>query len=181
MWDISFAGQTITFLLALAVGAALCLLYDVFRILRIGFRPGTVAIFVQDILYWLLCAMVTFCLLIVRCSGEIRGYALLGELLGWIICHLTLSVVIVGVADGIFRFLRWLKRLILRPVRAFSRFFRKHLRHFRKFLWKLIKNTAKGVKKLLKRIYCLVYNCLKYKRAKQESGNAPVLAENQMK
>ncbi len=57
---ISLADQTMDFLLALAFGAGLGALYDVFRILRALIPTGKIVIFFQDLLYWCICGVLTF-------------------------------------------------------------------------------------------------------------------------
>lgn len=49
--EITVAGQTWLFLLSVALGAALGVCYDVFRILRIAFRHPSLAVLLEDILF----------------------------------------------------------------------------------------------------------------------------------
>lgn len=166
MWEITLAGQTLTFLIALGIGVSLCLLYDVFRIIRIGWPPSAVSAFIEDIIYWFFSALITFCLLIVRCSGEIRGYVIFGELLGWIFCRFTVSVVLVKTADSIFKFLSFLKGLITTPIKATAKWIRKlartlitpKLKKLGKFAHKTIKSIGNRAKKLLKQRRIMMYN-----------------------
>ena len=158
MWYINIADQTITFLLSLAMGCVFCLLYDCFRILRIINNYSKTAIFIQDILYWIICAFLCCCFLIIRCSGEIRGYVLVGSLLGWIIFRLTLSVLILALAKHILRFARWVYSKVSKPVKALFKFIRKKYRAISKFLRKMILKMFNNTKKLLKVKKHIVYN-----------------------
>ena len=74
--------QITTFALAIGVGLALCLLYDLFRIFRLLWPPSRLLLFFEDVLYWVLSALVVFCFLLVRCDGSIRFFAVLGLILG---------------------------------------------------------------------------------------------------
>ena len=56
---ISVSQQTMTFLQSLLLGAALGMLYDVFRILRLLIPSGKVISFVEDIVYFLLCGVIS--------------------------------------------------------------------------------------------------------------------------
>lgn len=158
MWYINIADQTITFLLSLAMGCVFCLLYDCFRILRIINNYSKTAIFIQDILYWIICAFLCCCFLIIRCSGEIRGYVLVGSLLGWIIFRLTLSVLILALAKHILRFARWVYSKVSKSVKALFKFIRKKYRAISKFLRKMILKMFNNTKKLLKVKKHIVYN-----------------------
>lgn len=168
MWYINIADQTITFLLSLAMGCVFCLLYDCFRILRIINNYSKTAIFIQDILYWIICAFLCCCFLIIRCSGEIRGYVLVGSLLGWIIFRLTLSVLILALAKHILRFARWVYSKVSKPVKALFKFIRKKYRAISKFLRKMILKMFNNTKKLLKVKKHIVYNYSHKRKAKKQ-------------
>ena len=169
--EITFLNQSFTFCIALAVGVALCLVYDLFRVLRMAVRTSKAGVFVEDVLYWAVCGLVTLCLCIVRCTGEIRGFVLAGELLGWLICRVTLSRLIMRGALAVIGFfrklLRGVYRALLRPVgRMFGRFVR--------FVAKTAGKLEKIVKKFLQRPLKLLYNQLITKRgAKTASDGAP--------
>lgn len=170
MWYINIADQTITFLLSLAMGCVFCLLYDCFRILRIINNYSKIAIFFQDVLYWIICAFLCCCFLIIRCNGEVRGYVLVGSLLGWIIFRLTLSVLILAFARQIIRFIKWVYSKISGPVKALFKYIRKKCRAISKFF----KNTASKMfnrtKKLLKLKKLMVYNYSHKRKAKKQRG-----------
>lgn len=158
MWEISFADQTLTFLLSIPAGAVLCLFYDIFRIIRLSRNTSAVGVFFQDIIYFSISAFFTFCFLIVRCSGEIRGYVLLGELLGFLICRCSLSALVLTAAGSVHRFLRRLIRLLLRPICALGRLIGKIVKPVGRFMKKILKIMRNRTKKLLKAPGRLVYN-----------------------
>lgn len=168
MWYINIAEQTITFLLSLVMGCVFCLLYDCFRILRIIKSYSKTAIFIQDVLYWIICAFLCCCFLIIRCSGEIRGYVLVGALLGWVVFRLTLSILILALAKHILRFARWLYSKITKPVKAFLKFIRKKCRAVSKFFKNKALKMWNKTKKLLKRKKLMVYNYRHKRKAKKQ-------------
>ncbi|MDR1892029.1 MAG: spore cortex biosynthesis protein YabQ [Oscillospiraceae bacterium] len=151
----SVAAQTISFAAAFLTGAALCLVYDFFRVLRLAFRPSVLSAFVEDMIYWLLAALVTFGLLLIRCSGVIRGYAVLGEFLGFIACRNSISVLIMKVSGTVIGFFRRIKRLasrrLVRPIT-------KKVSIFSAFLEKKREKAENNFKKGLKRGLRLLYN-----------------------
>ena len=91
MWEINSNNQIITFLLSVALGGIFCLIYDVVRAMRkVGFNT-TFIVNVTDILIWIIYAFITFIFFISRTNGEIRGYALVGELIGFWLARITVS------------------------------------------------------------------------------------------
>ncbi len=91
MSEITFADQTVSLLLAAGIGAVLCLLYDVFRLLRLALSSGRVAIFIEDVLWFFLSALVTYMLCLARCKGEVRGFIIIGEVLGFLLWRISAS------------------------------------------------------------------------------------------
>ncbi|MGI6030427.1 MAG: spore cortex biosynthesis protein YabQ [Eubacteriales bacterium] len=119
--------QGIAFLCAVALGMAVGLYYDCFRILRRGRRNPTALVAVEDLLFWLVAALATMALFYVTNSMELRGFLLLGEGMGWGLWQLTFSRPLVRggswvldlTGNLLFRFLRWLIRPVvwmLRPL-----------------------------------------------------------------
>ena len=114
--------QTIMFLTSLAVGAALSIFYDIFRVLRIAFPTPSPLIFLQDLLYMVVCGLVAFLSVLEVSGGQIRILMFVGMLLGWIICHNSLGELIIGLSSRIIHairsiwrfFWRWLIHPILR-------------------------------------------------------------------
>lgn len=138
----------ISFLVAVATGGILCLIYDFFRILRIAFKSKTITVFFEDLLFFFICGVVTYCVLLLRCSGRLRFFIFAGEVIGFIIIRLTLSRLIVLVFT---RVIRWLKEVIFRP---FIRIYKKVCA----FVDKKIKKVTQIVKKSLQPIMRVLYN-----------------------
>ena len=126
--------------------------------------------FVQDIIFWLIAALVTFGLLLVRCNGLVRGYAVLGELLGFAACRNSISLVLMKISGAVIgavrRIKRFLQRTIYRPVA-------RTLRKFTDFLEKTSKKGGNILKKGLKQGLGLLYNRVKQKKEpeRKESGH----------
>ena len=67
-------------------GVFLALLYDFIRLFRCLVRHGTLALAVEDILYWLACGILIFRMLYEENSGAIRGFAIAAVILGMLLC-----------------------------------------------------------------------------------------------
>lgn len=117
---ISISGQTLEFLLSAALGFGLGALYDLFRITRVILNPGRVFVFIQDVLYWIVCAVVSFLFILTVNRGEIRGFLLFGELMGAVFYYCTLGWLVMkstrAIASAVRRFFRLLQRLFVKPV-----------------------------------------------------------------
>ena len=79
--------QTELFLLSLGFGFLLGILYDVFRTLRMMIGSSDKLIFAADLLYFLICGVLSFFFLLVTDEGRLRFYTVLGEALGWMIYY----------------------------------------------------------------------------------------------
>lgn len=99
--------QTELFLLSVGIGAALGVVYDVFRALRAMLPPlgKTVPTAVCDIIYMIIAGLFIYLFSLIAAGGEIRGYYWLGALLGWIIYIFTVGAAVIGVIRTVFSFI----------------------------------------------------------------------------
>lgn len=95
---VSVTGQMLTFLISCLVGAALGLLYDLFRIFRIIVPCSRLAVLLLDILFFILCTAATFLFLLLSNSGTVRFFILEGELLGAVLYALTLGIPLIRIS-----------------------------------------------------------------------------------
>lgn len=63
-------------------GAGLMITYDLLRIFRIFIPHSYVFIGIEDMIYWVYAALVTFSLLYEQNDGGLRGYAVAGVFIG---------------------------------------------------------------------------------------------------
>lgn len=90
----SLTSQILIFVYSLALGMFLGFAYDIFRIIRMVINSRNIAIFIQDVLYFILSGGVTFLFVLSVNSGNSRFYILAGEGIGWIAYHITIGEVI---------------------------------------------------------------------------------------
>lgn len=91
MWEIEAAGQFGAAGQALALGALLCLFYDLQRLDRFVFRRGPWFVAVQDVIFFAVAGIAVFCLLLLATNGQPRGYIFLLLTLGFLAVRVTLS------------------------------------------------------------------------------------------
>lgn len=112
--------QLFVFLTSMLIGAALGLLYDVFRISRVAFFTPSVVIFAEDVLFFAICGVVTFLFGLTVIDGALRVFLIIGELLGAVLYYCTLGKLVMGVSkkiiEAIKAVLRFIARWVLRPV-----------------------------------------------------------------
>ena len=94
MYMLTIADQTRLFLLALGLGFLLGIVYDLFRVVRMAFTMRRVGVFIQDVLFFLTCAAATFLFLLAVNQGEIRGFIIAGEGLGFLIYYFSFGLLI---------------------------------------------------------------------------------------
>ena len=160
MWEINNLDQFITVLWSLLLGALLSLLYDSFKSVRLSFHHSRVSVFFEDILFGLIGALLSFCLLMLRTKGQIRLFVFLFMIIGFVLWRLTLSRFNV---KFLCLFLRFLK-MIFGKVECFFEKLGQKLENFFKKFYKTAKKGLKGTKVLL-------YNLLKRKKSAQPNDN----------
>ena len=113
-------GQVYTFILySLFIGVLLGVIYDVFRIVRMAFTvPGIVAdiyrprkhrsrlavnviVFVCDILFFVVAAVISAIFIFHANNGRIRGIALFGSLVGFAVYYNTVGRLVTLISGGI--------------------------------------------------------------------------------
>lgn len=167
-YQVDFSGQLETVFISVAVGAALCILYDMFRILRLTHRWSYAAVFWQDIFYCFLCAVITYGLLLVRSSGVVRVYPLIGEVIGFIICRFTLSRAVMKAASVVISAVQHILSAVNRVI--FAPIYRV-LRSVAEFFYNFVKKLIYLLKKHLKHTFQIVYNQVKLQRSAKKRRN----------
>ena len=138
-YQVDTNGQFITAVISAAGGVILCLLYDLLRLARYARRPTALWAFVQDIAWWLTATAVTGLVLLVRCRGEVRFFAIMGLAVGFLCCRFTLSLLFVGlgkrIIDLVKGVLRAINNQIFAPVlKAVAIILSKSLKKSKKFV-----------------------------------------------
>ncbi len=88
---ISLSQQFSAFFYSTLLGFALGVVYDLFRVLRLFGLKSAVAVFIEDIVFWLVCMISTFIFTLIYNNGELRLYIILFEIIGFLIQHFTIG------------------------------------------------------------------------------------------
>jgi len=113
---VSVYGQAVVFLYSLILGAVLGMFYDVFRIIRIALKSSTASVFIQDLLYFSSSAVICFVFMMKYNFGELRGYILLGALIGFAVYYRTIGKIVYKCASIIIKFITKVIRLTVRII-----------------------------------------------------------------
>ncbi|MCC8049839.1 MAG: spore cortex biosynthesis protein YabQ [Clostridiales bacterium] len=146
--------ETAVFLLFTLHGAGLTMLYDILRALRRSVHHSLLLLSFEDFLFWMTAGFLTFYLAFRSSDGAVRGYAVIGMLLGFLLYHFTLSPFIVRVLSVLFRFL----------LRLWSTFFHLFVRILCtaarpcRILWGFIQKNCKICKKRIEIARKKAYN-----------------------
>jgi len=121
---LNLGDQTRLFFLSMGAGFALGVLYDVFRFVRQLLRPraGWGYMLVQDLLYTALCTVLAFYFFLGIGDGLLRGYTIVGLLLGWLVYYVTLGQLLVRAGQWFAQTLRRALRKSARGIAVPARF-----------------------------------------------------------
>ena len=125
---LSITEQSLTFLYSLLLGALLCAIYDVFRIIRIAFGGKTVAVFIEDIVFSTIALVLTFVFVIAFNNGELRFFVLIGEFLGFVFYYFTVGRLTMFFSKAIIKLIKKLVSVICTPFVKLSRLLNRKLR-----------------------------------------------------
>ncbi|MCD7982418.1 MAG: spore cortex biosynthesis protein YabQ [Clostridiales bacterium] len=144
--------QAQLFVLAIPLGAALLFVYDLLRVVRRVVRHGTAGIAVEDMLFWIVSALLLFGFMYRQNEGVMRGFIILGAFFGMVFYRIFFSRRVVKGGTAVLSCI----------VRAFGRFFRAFCAPFRFFgsvfcsrfrkVFPIRKKSARSAKKQLKKI-----------------------------
>lgn len=139
------SGQLGIFLMCIAGGIIISLLYDIFRTLRKSIKTADIVTYIEDIIFWILVGGFLIYLIFILNDGNIRFFIFVGLILGGILYHFTLSKFFMKITVKFFTFL---KKILLAPIRLVFRFNKKigyficiNIQNMTKFLKKFPKIT----------------------------------------
>lgn len=111
------AEQVYIFLSTLLIGAIMGVIFDFFRALRRKGNTKNIIVYLQDIVFWLIVAIIIITSSFILNNGELRGYMLIGYLLGALLYMLTLSSYIKSMFSLTFNLLENAAKFLLKPFR----------------------------------------------------------------
>ncbi len=165
---VTLSEQTLIFLYSCLFGVLLSCYFDLFRVVRLVCGNRKTVTLVCDLLFFLSGTVFTYLFFVRFCSGQIRVYGLIGELLGFLLCHFSFSALFMQFAVFIVRIVRRFLRLLARPWLALFRFFRKKFQKSRAARVEKLEKRKKNPENSLQPHRNVVYNLLKLHRKKSK-------------
>lgn len=98
--------QAYLFLIFLLNGIFIGITFDIFRILRKSFNTPNFITYIEDILFWIISALIVMYSLFVFNNGLFRAYIFIGILLGIAIYMLFFSKIIINISVKIILFIK---------------------------------------------------------------------------
>jgi len=142
---ISVTNQAYVFLCSVAGGIVIAFIYDIFRIKRKAVRTRSLMIQFEDLLFWIIVAVVMFAVVYYSNEGEIRGYIFIGTIIGVILYALLFSRIIVKtslfILKIIYRILKFIWLVVSFPFKILFKVFAVPARFFLKISRKGVRRT----------------------------------------
>ena len=116
------------------------------RAVRKVWFNSVLAVTIGDLLLWVFYALVTFVFLIARTNGEVRGYVIVSQFLGFILFRISISKIIYPILS-----------YIIVKITAITRKINTFINRFYEKIELLALKFFKSIKKLLKNVVKLLY------------------------
>ncbi len=173
--DIASSAQLHQLYLSCGLGFLLGVYYDVFRVTRSIMHSGARSVFIQDVLFFLSSAVVTFLFALAVMDGRLRFYLFFGEVIGFTSYYFTIGRLVMRYAgriiSAILYFWKIFWHFVFTPLRLLSRPICRIIEILGAFIRKIGQKGVSNLKKGLKGRAFLLYN--QRKVSGTSSGTAP--------
>lgn len=106
-------------LISLALGEGLVIFYDVFRILRRVIPHGVIWISLEDLFYWIICALLVFGMVFQTNDGLVRGFSIGGICIGMLFYnHFVSPILVKGISGILGKIIRFWKKGLKKAKKA---------------------------------------------------------------
>lgn len=150
------------FLTSILWGVILLMAYDVLRIFRRIIKHDAFFIAIEDLVFWVVASLFIFAMIYRMNNGIIRGFSIMGMLLGGVLYHFAFSELLVKSVAKLIRVLLSPAAMVLHQIKRFFKFLLSHTR-------KLINNLLYQLKKQIKSVKIT----LKKRKSKPENSKEP--------
>ena len=93
---VTLSAQLYAFSIVLLAGISLGFLVDVYRVIRGIVRPGIISTALLDLLFWAVLTPIMAAYLLLANWGELRGYVVIGLILGFMFYRLIMSRAVIA-------------------------------------------------------------------------------------
>ena len=155
--------QSILFLTAVQIGILMGIIFDLIRIFRKLIRHPNFLVQIEDMLFWVVCALIGFYRLYVCNYAEIRPFVFVGMILGAFFYFMTFSVIFMKIATIVIQYVKAVIRKLIGAVVKYMIYPLKNL------IRKLLLLLHIPIKYINKKWHHLLYmNKLRYRQYKRK-------------
>lgn len=150
MPQVNIVDEFFIFLIAINYGLIFGGIYDFYRVFRYFSKPKKILTAVEDLFFWVIITLIAFVFLVKQTDGIIRGFVLLGFIIGYIFYIKVISIYsfkfLKKIFELIFTLISEIMKIILYPFKKVFKFFGGKANK----VGMIFKNTLKDSKKYLK-------------------------------
>lgn len=143
---VTVQSQVYIFLYSILGGVLIAFIYDLFRIKRKAVKTAIVFIYLEDLIFWIIVAIIMFVVVYLSNEGEVRGFIFIGTLLGIILYIALFSKIVINSSMFVLRIIfkvfyfvwviisypfRIVFKMVGYPVRFFVKIARKYMKKVR--------------------------------------------------
>lgn len=151
------SNQSLLFITCIEIGVIMGVFFDLIRISRKIIKHANFLVQIEDLIYWIICALVGFYMLYINNYAAIRVFVFIGILLGAVLYFSSFSIIFMKIAtiviDYVRAFVRQLIRLLLIPIRWIVKIIRVPLKYIRIKLRKVHGYKKRELRKLRRKWY----------------------------
>lgn len=108
--------QLTTFFIYMISGMAICIFYDVFRVLRKSMKTSNTVTYIEDAIFWIVVGLFLIWEIFKISYGELRSYIFIGLILGGAIYLLTFSKFFIKINVKIITYFKKIIFKIFNPI-----------------------------------------------------------------
>ncbi len=143
--EVSFLNEAVVFLITLAGGMIIGVVFDIYRIIKNGVYKNVIIYTLSDIVVWIVLSILAFETVFIANDAAVRWYEIVALLVGYILYAVTLSKYFLKSANVIIKIVKNIIITILKPLKAVLKIISKPFVLI--FSWlKLQKNKLKFIK-----------------------------------
>lgn len=154
--DTGISNQAYLFLIFTINGILIGIVFDIFRILRKSFNTPNYLTYIEDVLFWIISAIIVMYSVFIFNNGSFRGYIFIGIFLGIALYMLFFSNIIINISVKIISFIKkifsYIFKILEYPIRLIYRLlilpiihiFTKIFKTFVKISYNIKNNHKKG-------------------------------------
>ena len=129
----------------------IALVYDLFRIKRRAIKTSSIFIYIEDLIFWVIVALIMFAVIYYSNEGEIRGYIFIGTAIGITLYTLLFSRIVIKsflfILRTVYKIFKFIWKVLTYPFRIIFKLLSYPVRFFIKLsrkVFRRVKHIGRG-------------------------------------